>query len=591
VQADGKIVAAGQAFDPVHQVEDFALARFNANGNVDAGFGRNSSGLVITNVSDTGRFGLHNSVARALVLQSDRKLVAAGYASDGVKDDFAVARYNRDGSLDGTFNTTGAVLTSFGPAPEGNDVANAVAVSGNDIIAAGLARPDAATGTTRFAVARYTATGQLDTTFAGTGKVTTQVGSNDYIKAVAIQADGKIVAGGETAVPDPNAPGVTHFDFGLARYNGDGSLDPTFNPGGPLPGVVSTSFGPNSVDEVDGLALQADGKIVAAGLATDTNGLAFALARYQAAPVTVTLSSPTSVTEGGTATITITRSNLDGAASVTFSTSDGTAHAGTDYSPVMQTVQFLPGQATATVTVATHDDNLPGDSARTLNVALSNPSGLALADPSAAVITITEPEALSTVQFAQPAEAVPEANGTTVSIPITRSGDSSSAAAVTVSVAGGTATPGRDFLIANPVVQFAPGQTQASVMVTILNDGAFDGNETVSLALTAPSGVVLGAQSTSTLTINETNPPPPPPHRPVFAELVPVRIGRRNRLMVEVLFADTGTLKTQFLSPLQPPAFHGIQVSTVEGNGAGIPDQVILMGQRGRRFVSLDIPV
>jgi hypothetical protein len=134
------------------------------------------------------------------------------------------------------------------------------------------------------------------------------------------------------------------------------------------------------------------------------------------------------------------------------------------------------------------------------------------------------------------------------------------------------------------------------VQVTILNDGAFDGNETVNLALTAPINAVVGTQATSVLTINETNVPPPPTppapaHRTVFAELVPVRIGRRNRLMVEVLFADTGALKTQFLSPLQPPAFHGIQVNTVQGNGAGNPDQVILMGQRGRRFITLDIPV
>ena len=61
--------------------------------------------------------------------------------------------------------------------------------------------------------------------------------------------------------------------------------------------------------------------------------------------------------------------------------------------------------------------------------------------------------------------------------------------------------------------------------------------------------------------------------------------------MVKVLYADTGALEMPFLSPLQQPPFHGIQVSTVEGNRAGIPDQVILMGQRGRRFINLDIPV
>jgi hypothetical protein len=61
--------------------------------------------------------------------------------------------------------------------------------------------------------------------------------------------------------------------------------------------------------------------------------------------------------------------------------------------------------------------------------------------------------------------------------------------------------------------------------------------------------------------------------------------------MLAVLYADTGAVKTEFLSPMQHPTFHNIQASAVQGNGAGVPDQVILLGQRGRRLVSLDIPV
>jgi len=61
--------------------------------------------------------------------------------------------------------------------------------------------------------------------------------------------------------------------------------------------------------------------------------------------------------------------------------------------------------------------------------------------------------------------------------------------------------------------------------------------------------------------------------------------------MVEVLYADTGAPKTEFLCPLQQPTYHGIQVSAVQGNDVGLPDQVLLTGRKGHRTVSLDIPV
>jgi uncharacterized delta-60 repeat protein len=506
VQADGKIVVAGQADDPGSRVWDFALARLTPQGNLDSSFGAN--GLVVTNVSQTLNLGLHDSAAQALVLQGDGKVVAAGYASDAFKADFGLARYNADGSLDRTFNSTGTVATSFGTGgPEGNDVAYGVAMSGNGIVAAGSATPNAGGGAFRFAVARYTAGGQLDTSFAGTGKVETQISTDDIAKAVVVQADGKIVAGGRSLVADPNVPNAVLDDFSLARYNVDGSLDATFNPGGPLPGTVTTSFGPNTANEVSGLALQDDGKIVAGGLATDSNGMAFGLARYQAAPVTVTISGPGSVVEGDRATFTITRSDTNGPASVNFSVNGGTARPGTDFLPfpARNVISFAPGQASAAVTVTTLDDNVAGDGTKTMNLALSNPFGVALGDPSTAVLDIQEPAAQAMLQFGQASFTVGE-NGGSINIPVTRTGDSSGPASVTEAVTGGSATPGRDFLIANPTVNFAAGQTQASVAVNILNDGTFDGNETVNLALTNPSNAAVGAQGTAVLTINETNP-------------------------------------------------------------------------------------
>jgi uncharacterized delta-60 repeat protein len=508
VQADGKIVAAGYAHDPTNRVDDFALARFTPQGSLDGSFGPNRNGLVVTPVNDTLRPGFRNSIARALVLQGDGKIVAAGYVTDGVKGDFALARYNSDGSLDGTFDTTGTVVTNFGTGTlDDSDFAYAVAMSGNNIVAAGSALPTSGGGGYRFAVARYTADGHLDPSFGGTGKEETQISTDDIASAVAVQADGKVVAGGRSVVADPNVPGALHYDFGLARYNVDGSLDASFNPAGPLPGTVATPFGPNSIDQVHTLAIQADGKIVAGGEVADSNGLAFGLARYQAAPVTVAISGPGSVTEGGTATFTVTRSDNSGPVSVTVTTSDGTAHAGTDYVAVNQTITFPAGGSNSmSFIVTTLDDGSPFfDPTKRLNLALSSPSGTALGFQNTAVLDVQEPAAPAGLQFGQASFTVGE-NGGSINIPVTRTGDNSGAASVTVAITGGSATAGRDFVIANPTVTFAPGQTQASVAVTILNDGTFDGNETVNLALTNPVGANVGFYGTSVLTINETNP-------------------------------------------------------------------------------------
>jgi uncharacterized delta-60 repeat protein len=119
------------------------------------------------------------------------------------------------------------------------------------------------------------APGDLDPTFDGDGKVTTNVIVNDEAHGVAIQSDGKIVAAG-FAVCQPCAGPTEPHDFALARYNTDGSLDSTFDGDG----KVTTDFAAN-VDEAFAVAIQADGKIVAGGSAS-ISGADFALARYNA---------------------------------------------------------------------------------------------------------------------------------------------------------------------------------------------------------------------------------------------------------------------------------------------------------------------
>ncbi|MCY4440164.1 MAG: Ig-like domain-containing protein, partial [Deltaproteobacteria bacterium] len=221
----------------------------------------------------TGDFAGNKDEARAMVIQPDGKIVAAGFANDGSDNDFALARYNTDGTLDTTFSADGKVTTDFA----GNDdEANAVAIqSDGKIVAAGFANDGS---DDNFALARYNADGSLDTTFSSDGKVTTDFGGNDdEVRAVAIQPDGKIVAAGFANDGSDN-------NFALARYNTNGSLDTTFSSDGKL----TTDFDGKD-DEAYAVAIQPDGRIVAAGYATNTNQTTtntsddhkdFALTRY-----------------------------------------------------------------------------------------------------------------------------------------------------------------------------------------------------------------------------------------------------------------------------------------------------------------------
>ena len=244
IQSDGKIVAAGGTFS--FPSGDFALARYNVDGSLDPTFG--SGGKVTT---DFGGF----DAASAVVIQPDGRIVAAGRSGGG---DFALARYNADGSLDPTFGSGGKVTTDFGG---GFDAAFGVALqTDGKIIAVGQGA-----SSFDFALARYNGDGSLDPTFGSGGKVTTDFtgGFEDAI-AVAIQLDGRIVVTGQTF-----SGGFQKF--ALARYNADGSLDTSFGSGG----IVTTNFGFDSAFG-GALAIQTDGKIVAAGRA----GTDFLVARY-----------------------------------------------------------------------------------------------------------------------------------------------------------------------------------------------------------------------------------------------------------------------------------------------------------------------
>jgi uncharacterized delta-60 repeat protein len=256
LQADNKIIVVGSD-STEWSIGEFALARYNTDGSLDATFGNN--GKVTTN------FGFY-AEAFTLALQSNNKIIAAGIYDSGNFDNmhFALVRYNTNGSLDTTFGNNGKIMTAFNGDYE---LANAISVqTDNKIIAAGMSND--ATGNSYFTLARYTTNGSLDTTFGNNGKVITGfAGSNAAAEAIALQTNNKIVVAGYSN-------GINNFDFALARYNTDGSLDTSFGNGG----KVITDFN-GEEQKINAITLQAD-KILAAGYSYINGNYAFALARY-----------------------------------------------------------------------------------------------------------------------------------------------------------------------------------------------------------------------------------------------------------------------------------------------------------------------
>jgi len=303
IQADGKIVLVGGTYAGAGSTDDFALARYNDDGTLDPSF--SAGGTVTTDIGGdeaasgvaiqpdgkimvvgsgfalvrykpdgsldssfawggkrTADFGGGGS-ATGVALQPDGKIVAVGFASvDADRAGFAVARYNPDGSLDGSFAGDGRQTTDFG----GDAAASGVVIQPDGkIIAAG--RANGLEGEGSFALARYNPDGSLDSSFAGDGRQTTDIGGDDAAADVALQPDGSIVAVGSSY---SFIAGSTAFV--IARYDADGSPDGSF---GGFGGLRFTSFG--GTDSAYGVAIDPDGKIVAVG---DASG-DFGLARYQ----------------------------------------------------------------------------------------------------------------------------------------------------------------------------------------------------------------------------------------------------------------------------------------------------------------------
>jgi uncharacterized delta-60 repeat protein len=251
IQADGKILVIGTSSGRI------ALVRLLTTGAPDPSFGHSA---IVSALAGDGL---------AVAVQPDGKILAGGGAPGG---DFRIARYDANGNSDLSFGTGGFTDVSFSDSAHVHDLA--IQPDGK-IVAIGM---NQFSGTqSDFALARLTPAGVLDPTFDGDGKVVTSIGAYDHANHIALQPDGKIVAGGESG------PSQSQVDVAVVRYLPSGALDTSFSTDGKVTTNADGDVGVGSTLDVSGLALQSDGRILVGGssiLASST--MNFFIARYNA---------------------------------------------------------------------------------------------------------------------------------------------------------------------------------------------------------------------------------------------------------------------------------------------------------------------
>jgi len=237
IQSDGRIIRIGGSSG------NFVMARYAADGRLDETFG--DHGLVNTDIAG----GVDAAFGGALL--ADGRIMVVGSARVGSGEDFAIARYLRNGAVDTSFGTQGRTTTDFS-SPRDRAFAIAIQPDGRIVVAGDTL---IAFGNSDFAVARYDADGLLDNTFGGgTGKVTTDIAQAvDIARNVAIESGGTILVSGTITMG--SSPVLAHT--GIARYSSVGVLDPSFDTSG-IVIIPNMQLG-------DGLALQPDGRILLAG--------------------------------------------------------------------------------------------------------------------------------------------------------------------------------------------------------------------------------------------------------------------------------------------------------------------------------------
>jgi len=261
VLSDGKIALAGVATpDTGNAFEQFAAFRLNVNGMPDTGF--SGDGFTTTPVGDA-----YVSV-EGIAVQSDGKIIVGGTATVNGFDDFAVVRFNANGTPDASFNGDGIGIYSLS---DQNDRSTGLQLqTDGKILLGGYAHFQAGNSGSDFAALRLTASGDPDLTFNDDGMVIIPVltANTDGARDILLQPDGKIVLGGFLY--------TANLDCAMVRLLANGTPDNSF--GGD--GIVTFAAFPDNSDEIYDITFQPDGKIVATGFGRAGEYNTILLARF-----------------------------------------------------------------------------------------------------------------------------------------------------------------------------------------------------------------------------------------------------------------------------------------------------------------------
>jgi uncharacterized repeat protein (TIGR01451 family)/uncharacterized delta-60 repeat protein len=527
VQSDGRILVGG-FFTNVNGVVNNHLARLNYDGGLDNRFNQGSGAdnnvlaLAETFASDGtrrllvgGAFLNFKGISRPCIarLTDDGNVDTAwdpGIGANGTV--FAVVPYPtnsvRSGQvlIGGDFttvngfgrahiarlNANGSVDTSFTPPAGTDDSVRAIALQSDEHILIGGLFTNV-NGVARSRIARLNPNGTTDTSF------TPGVGANDAVFAIALQADNKILLGGQFN----SANGVTRHR--ITRLNTDGTVDPAIN------------FGLGADSFVGALVVQPDDKILLGGGFTHYDGEPHSRFlriygrsingsgrfEFDSAHYIVNENGTNAVVtvrrRGGTSGFPTVNANVF----VTMSTSNGTAVAGVNYTTTVTNLTFPAGEIVYSVAIPIIDDFLVNTD-RTVSVFLTNPQppgGPALGNQAGALLTIVNDDCA--ISFSSSTYSVNEDTGLGAAIiSFVRAGSTNNPASIDfLTTTNGTALPGVNYTPVSNTVVFAAGQTNAIWPVPVLHDPSPNGDKTVSMILTNPIGSVLLAPSQATLTI------------------------------------------------------------------------------------------
>ena len=255
VQADGRIVLTGLA-DSGATPQAVWLFRFNTNGTPDASFGTNGEAKAFA----TRQRAFNRSVA----MRPDGTLLVGGsFATvDVSQDDTSAVSFMPDGTLDTTFNGTGRIVLDLG-SPSAFATASVLQADGK-LVVAGTTGVSTGQQDGGSFLARYIADGTLDTSFGTNGLVLFDLGNTE---AVALQADGRIVVGGQKQLQSPTTPAFLPSSATFARFNADGTFDTTFGNGG-----IAAFIPASGQTWLKAIAIQPDGRIAGAGFSLDGTG-------------------------------------------------------------------------------------------------------------------------------------------------------------------------------------------------------------------------------------------------------------------------------------------------------------------------------